>query len=169
MWVAKRRALLDIWCRSNALSLNLNGEYEDKLCMPRFEGQILLTKKHCAPQCGHSDFKTAISYKSPRRFIIATAEDKAFLSACQASQLYMFRTPAEKCALSVPNHMDRGTITSFSVFVEWGHLQHAGLAGKETTVCAIILFLFRQMYLLKKEMSFANRKYFISQLSANYS
>lgn len=71
-WVAKKRALLDIWNKLIAVLPRLNSLNDDELWMPRCAGQILLTWNHRAVQSGHNNFVTVIPDRCPEFLMIAT-------------------------------------------------------------------------------------------------
>lgn len=150
IWVAKRRARLDVWLRWVVSLLNLDATSGDKLWMPRSVGRCLLTRKCCAPHRGHNNFQLVSSDRCPGFFVVATAEEGASLFACPGSQLYVFYIAAEKCALTNMLQMERVIIPAFFVIVGHGDLRHAGAGWEEIPVCAIVLILFLLMYLLKK-------------------
>lgn len=49
VWVATKKALLEVWLGWIAVLLNLGGANDEKLRMQRSEGRIVLFGRHCAP------------------------------------------------------------------------------------------------------------------------
>lgn len=97
MWVAKARALLNVWLGWIAAILNLDGAYDGKFWMQRFGGRFLLTGRHRAAQCENNDYEPVASDSCPVFFMSAAAGEKASVLRCPASQLYIF-TPQRRSA-----------------------------------------------------------------------
>lgn len=95
VWIEKRKALLDIWLEWAAALLHLDGASDDKLMMSCSEHRFLVTEKHFVPQCGHGHSKLSLlTYRRPRFFMVAAAEDQASVFVCSGSQLYIFNSAA---------------------------------------------------------------------------
>lgn len=124
-WVAKRRALLDVWFEWIAARPHLDVAQYDKLQVPHSRGLNLLTEKHCEPQCRHNDFEAVTSDRGLGFLMIAAAGKQASLIACSDSQLYVFYFPVEKRTLAKTIQMERVTIPAISVSIGYDLLQHA--------------------------------------------
>lgn len=112
MWIAKRRALLDVWPGRNEEFLNLDATHDDKFWMPRSETLILLSRKYLAAKCRSNDFEAVTSDRYPTFFVIATSEEKSSLFSCSGSKLYVFYIEAKRHAFAKRLQSERVIIFS---------------------------------------------------------
>lgn len=99
VWVAERRALLDVGLRCTVALLNLSTEYNNKLWMLRSRGPVLLTGKQFKPRCGLSGFNIVTTDRCPEFFKIATTEEKASLFVFPGSSQYVLLQCSRKAQI----------------------------------------------------------------------
>lgn len=128
MWVARCRALLDVWLGMLALLLNIDENGRHALWMPATGGRFLISgglNGGVKPQVGHNDFP-AHKGKSPGYFFIVTGNEVGKLYVCKGSHHYVFYPTAAKRALAKHLKLESIELPPNSVFVGHGWLQHAG-------------------------------------------
>lgn len=125
VWVAKRRAVLDVWLCCIASLLNLYEGKNSKMRIPATGGRFLITGADCKAQLGHNDMIVRRG-ASPGYFFIANGPEEGKLYVCKGSHHFVFYPPTEKRKMADILKMDPVVLPPYCVFVGHGYLTHAG-------------------------------------------
>lgn len=80
--------------------LNLDGAFDEKICVKCSRYRLLLAEKNHLPKYGHNGFKTVTTDRCPAFFMIAATEKEASVFVYLGFQLYALYTAAEMRALT---------------------------------------------------------------------
>lgn len=84
MWVAKRRALLNVWLGRIAKLLEVDSTYAEKLWIPQFCGRFFSTGRNYAPYCVQNELEVVGADCCPELFMIEPEEEDHLRSRVQA-------------------------------------------------------------------------------------
>jgi len=144
VWVAQRRALLDVriasilaYCDTTKTGFGLDAYY-----IPDTGGRFLYTGKGCPRQSLHTDFAAYRDNGSPDEataangfFALVTGKDASALHVVDYSHTYLKAYDSELPYLSKAVHAKLVTIPPFSVFIGRGDLFHAGPSEEDVREC----------------------------------
>lgn len=124
VWIAIRRAQLDVllWWIVSLPNFDIK---QDKMFLMPHSRVEFCCQERIARFSGHNDIEIVSSESCLGSVAISTAEKKAFFR-CPGSQFILFYNAAGNRVLAMTFKIERVEIPAFSVFVDHGHLKHAG-------------------------------------------
>ena len=129
VWIARRRAALDVWLGWIATLLELDSGRQWPSSFPNSGGRFLLTSRDCPEQAGHNKFPVQ-AQDLPAFFLITTAEQETSLWKTPGSYLYVQYEEETRKTISAGLVLNETTIPPYSVFVGHGYFQHAGVGWR---------------------------------------